>query len=134
MCENFSGPHPEIFARSYPLPIKAPAAPLTFDVAHKGDTVVIKLNGKLIAGVHDILHAKVLEYIPTSKRIVLDLTDLSRVDSMGLGSLVRVYLSCRSAGVCLELINLGKQVREVLGTANLLSVFAVIGEHGFRLC
>jgi hypothetical protein len=29
---------------------------------------------------------------------------------------------------------LGKQVREVLGTANLLSVFAVIGEHGFRLC
>jgi anti-anti-sigma factor len=116
------------------LPNQAPTAPLTFDVVQKGDTVVIKLNGKLIAGVHDILHAKVAQYIPNHKRIVLDLTDLSRVDSMGLGGLIRVYLSCRSAGCCLELINLGKQVREVLGTANLLSVFAVIGEHGFRLC
>jgi anti-sigma B factor antagonist len=134
VCENFSDPHPVNFHEVCPLPTKAPAAPLTFDVAHKGDTVVVKLNGKLVAGVNDILHSKVLELIPSSKRIVLDLTDLSRVDSMGLGSLVRVYLSCRSAGVCLELINLGKQVREVLGTANLLSVFAVIGEHGFRLC
>jgi anti-sigma B factor antagonist len=112
---------------------KASASLLTFDVAHKGDVVVVQLNGKLVAGVNDVLYARICELIPGPKRIVLDLTNLSRVDSMGLGTLVRVYVSCRSAGCSLELLNLGKQVRQLLGTTNLLSVFAIIGEHGIKM-
>jgi len=87
----------------------------------------------LVAGVDDVLYLKVRQLIPDSKRIVLDLTDLTHVDSMGLGALVRLYVSARSAGCDLELINLGKQVRQLLGTTNLLSVFTVIGEHGIRM-
>lgn len=109
------------------------ASVLTFDVAHKGDVIVMHLNGKLVAGVHDVLHAKVSELVPGPKRIVLDLTNLARVDSMGLGSLVRIYVHCRSAGCSLELVNLGKQVHQLLGTTNLLSVFAIIGEHGIKM-
>jgi anti-sigma B factor antagonist len=60
----------------------------------------------------------------------LDLSDLTLIDSMGLGTLVRLYVSSRSAGCSLELINLGKRVRELLGLTHLLSVFTVIGEHG----
>jgi anti-sigma B factor antagonist len=52
---------------------------------------------------------------------------------MGLGTLVRLYISCRSAGCSLELLNLGKQVRELLGTTHLISVFAIIGEHGIKM-
>ena len=115
------------------MPDKTPANSLTFDVAHKGDVVVVRLNGKLVAGVNDALHVRIAELIPGPKRIVLDLTNLARVDSMGLGSLVRVYLSCRSAGCRLELVNLSKQVHQLLGTTNLLSVFAVIGEHGIKM-
>jgi len=66
----------------------------------------------------------------SSRRIVLDLSDLTHIDSMGLGTLVRLYVSSRSAGCSLELINLGKRVRELLGLTHLLSVFTVIGEHG----
>jgi anti-sigma B factor antagonist len=72
--------------------------------------------------------------MPDSKRIVLDLTDLTRVDSMGLGTLVRLYVSARSAGCSLELINLGKQVRQLLGTAGLMKVFADIGENNIKMC
>jgi anti-sigma B factor antagonist len=55
------------------------------------------------------------------------------MDSTGLGTLVRLYVSARSAGCTLELINLGAQVRQLLGTTNLLSVFTVVGEHGIKL-
>jgi anti-sigma B factor antagonist len=113
------------------LPDKAPV--LTFDVAHKGDVVVMRLNGRLVAGVNDVLYAKISALVPGPKRIVLDLTNLARVDSMGLGSLVRIYVHCRSAGCSLELVNLGKQVHQLLGTTNLLSVFAIIGEHGIKM-
>jgi hypothetical protein len=33
----------------------------------------------------------------------------------------------------LELINLGKQVRHLLGMTNLMSVFQIIGEHGIKM-
>jgi anti-sigma B factor antagonist len=109
------------------------ASPLSFDITRAGTTVVVRCNGRLVAGVNDILYAKVSQLIPETKRIVLDLTNLTRVDSMGLGTLVRLYVSCRSAGCSLELINLGQQVRQLLGTTNLLSVFAIIGEHGIKM-
>jgi anti-sigma B factor antagonist len=112
---------------------KAAASPLTLDITRAGNAVVVRCNGKLVAGVNDMLYAEVSRLIPETKRIVLDLTNLIRVDSMGLGTLVRLYVSCRSAGCSLELVNLGKQVRQLLGTTNLLSVFAVIGEHGIKM-
>jgi anti-sigma B factor antagonist len=111
----------------------ATACPLTLDVVRTGDTFVVRCNGRLVSGVNDILYTKVRQLIPGSKRIVLDLTNLTRVDSMGLGTMVRLYVSARSAGCTLELVNLGKQVRQLLGTTGLMQVFVVIGEQGIKL-
>ena len=108
-------------------------AVLTINIQHAGNTAVVHCGGKLVAGVGDILFTKVRQLMPDTKRIVLDLTNLTRVDSMGLGTLVRLYVSARSAGCELELINLGKQVRTLLGTTGLMSVFVVIGEHGIKM-
>jgi anti-sigma B factor antagonist len=81
----------------------------------------------------DILYNEVKPLIPECKRIVLDLTDLEYIDSTGLGTLVRLYASGKSAGCSLELINIGKRVRELLGLTNLWSVFAIVGEHQIRM-
>jgi anti-sigma B factor antagonist len=112
---------------------KAAVCPLTLEIVRTGATAVVKCNGKLVAGVNDILYARVSALFPDSKRVVLDLTELIRVDSMGLGTLVRLKVSSRSAGCSLELINLGKQVRQLLGTTNLMGIFAVIGENNIRM-
>jgi anti-sigma B factor antagonist len=60
---------------------------------------------------------------------VLDLTELTHMDSMGLGTLVRLYVSTKSAGCELKLINLGPKIRQLLSVTNLLSVFATIEEQ-----
>ena len=112
---------------------KAAACPLTIDVTHAGSTAVVKLSGRLVSGVNDMLYTRIKVLMPEKKRIVLDLTDLVRVDSMGLGTLVRLSVSARSAECSLELVNLGKQVRQLLGMTNLLSVFAIVGEHGIKM-
>jgi anti-sigma B factor antagonist len=82
--------------------------------------------------VADQLYAKVSKVIPGSKRIVLDLTDLAFMDSMGLGTLMRLYVSARAAGCSLELIHIGKRIRELLELTNIWSVFATVGEHGIK--
>src|SRR5450432_3251812 len=54
------------------------AAPslLTLQIDQTGEVAVVRCSGKLVAGVNDILYAKVSQLIPHTKRIVLDLTDL----------------------------------------------------------
>jgi anti-sigma B factor antagonist len=134
MRESVSGLNPGIPTRQGLMSDKATASPLTLDVVRAGDAFVVHCNGKLVAGVNDILYVKVCKLIPATKRIVLDLTNLTRVDSTGLGTLVRLKVSARSAGCSVELINLGKQVRLLLGTTGLMKVFATIGESGIKLC
>jgi anti-sigma B factor antagonist len=112
------------------MPDPAVANVLTLEVETAGEVAVVKCHGKLVAGVTDQLYNQVSQLFPTAKRIVLDLSDLTYMDSMGLGTLVRLYASTRSRGITLELVNLGKRIRELLSLTNLLSVFAVVGEHG----
>jgi anti-anti-sigma factor len=106
---------------------------LSVDVEVTGDTAVVRCGGKLVAGVNDFLYTEVSRLIPEHKRIVLDLTDLSYMDSMGLGTIIRLYVSARSAGCELALVNIGARIRHMLGVTNLLSVFAICGEHSIRI-
>jgi anti-sigma B factor antagonist len=122
-----------VFARlegEIPMSNEAAVNLLTLDVERDGDVATVRCHGRLVAGVNNILYAKVCQLLPDSKRIVLDLRDLAYMDSTGLGTLVRIYVSTKTAGCKLELIHLGKRVRELLSMTNLLSVFTVIGEQG----
>jgi anti-sigma B factor antagonist len=115
------------------MPDPTSAKPLTIDIDRSGAAAVVHCHGRLIAGVGEHLYAQVKPLLHDYKRVVLDLTDLTHVDSMGLGALVRLYVSSRSAGCELVLMNLGMQVRKALALTNLLSVFAIIGEHGIKM-
>jgi anti-sigma B factor antagonist len=114
---------------SQPLAQPTPAT-LTLDVERNGDTATIRCHGRLVSGFGQILYNQVCQLLPESKHLVLDLGDLTYMDSMGLGTLVRIYVSTKSAGCTLELIHLGKRIRGLLGVAGLLNVFSVVGEHG----
>jgi anti-anti-sigma regulatory factor len=52
---------------------------------------------------------------------------------MGLGTLVRLYVHAKSAGSILDLVNVGKSVRQLLGITHMMSVFQVIGENNIRM-
>lgn len=102
-------------------------------VERGGNAVVVRCSGKLVAGVNDRLYREVSQLIPGCKRIVLDMADLTHMDSMGIGTLVRLYVSAKSAGCVLELTNIGKSVQQLLGVTHLVSVFAIVGENNIRM-
>ena len=81
----------------------AAASPLTLAVNRSGNDAAVRCSGRLVAGVNDRLYLEVSQLIPTSKRILLDFTDLTHMDSTGLGTLVRLHVSARSAGCGLQL-------------------------------
>ena len=106
---------------------------LRLRVCAKEDATVVECSGRLTADVAAILRNEVRDLIPRSKRIIIDLTDLTHMDSSGLGALVGLYVSARRASCELRLINLNKQVRELLGMTNLLSVFETCGQFFIKM-
>ena len=108
---------------------------LTLDVQRCSDktTVIVHCHGKLVAGATGILSDGVHQLLPDAKRIILDLSELKHTDSMGLGTLVRLYVSAKSAGSSLELTHLSQQIRNLLGLTNLLDTLTIIGERGIKL-
>ena len=76
-------------------PTDAPPPRLRLRVSAKEDATVVECSGRLTADVAAILKNEVRDLIPSSRRIVIDLTDLTHMDSSGLGVLVGLYVSAK---------------------------------------
>lgn len=113
------------------LPQPAPRT-LSLAVERNGNTAIVRCTGRLVSGMNDRLSTQVKELLPECKRVVLDLKDCTHMDSMGLGTVVRLYVSAKSSGCVLELMNIGKPIRNLLGVTHLISVLAVVGENNIR--
>jgi anti-anti-sigma factor len=84
---------------------------------------IIRCSGKIVSATTEHLQAAVRELIPDKKRIVLDLTNATYVDSSGLGALVGLYVSCRRGGAPLKLINLTPRLKDLFTMTNLAPIF-----------
>lgn len=94
---------------------------------------MIRCSGRLTSEYTDDLRQEFMRVLPGARRIVLDLSNLRHMDSSGLGALVRLYVSARSANCELQLVNLNQRIRELLGLSNLLSVFGMCGKYLTRM-
>jgi anti-sigma B factor antagonist len=71
------------------------------------------------------LRVYVKDLLDKSRRIVLDLGNVSRIDSSGLGTLVALYVSARKVGSDIKLANLGNHIKEALRITRLATVFDI---------
>ena len=106
---------------------------LSFEIERDGDSVLVKCHGRLVVGTSEELYQAVKPLLSQTKVVVIDLADLTYVDSMGLGTLVRLYASSRQDGCEFKLLHLGKQVRNLLRLTNLLSVLCQAEDHGINV-
>jgi anti-anti-sigma factor len=93
------------------------------------DALVAECHGKLTFENTQVLKDSVRERIPGHKRIVIDLKEVPQVDSSGLGAVVGLYVSARTRGCQLEVVNASRQVRDLFSMTNLLSLFEPAGRH-----
>ncbi|MDE3104034.1 MAG: STAS domain-containing protein [Acidobacteriota bacterium] len=105
----------------------------TLEIDRTPEKIVVRCLGELVFGVAGEFYKQVQPLTAETSHLVLDLSDLRHMDSMGLGTLVRLLVAARSHKCRLELVNLSKKVRELLDMTNLLSAFSDIGEHGIKL-
>ena len=105
----------------------------TFSTEQQPDRTIVHCRGRLIGDAPSMLQTEVKALIAPGGRIVLDLTDVTQMDSTGIGAIVSLYVSAKSAACQLELVNLGKQILRLFSMTNLLSLFEPVGDSTFRI-
>lgn len=71
------------------------------------------------------LRVHVKDLLGKSRHVVLDLGNVTRIDSSGLGTLVALYISARKVGGDVKLANLGNHIKEALRITRLVTVFDI---------
>jgi anti-anti-sigma factor len=108
-----------------------PALVLTLE--EHSNAIIVHCKGKLVAGHTALLHDPVAALIPHHKRIILDLRELTHMDSMGIGAMLRLYVHAKTHHSSIECRNLGERIKELMIMTNLMPVFTAMGEHGTRV-
>jgi anti-anti-sigma factor len=84
-----------------------------------------RCHGRLTNQTGEQLRNAVKPIIPQGGKIFIDLTDVSFMDSMGLGTLVGLKVSAVNEGYCtLTLVNVGSRIQELLRITNLTNLFS----------
>lgn len=98
---------------------------LTINQRTAGDVTILDLSGKITIGAGSVqLREAVRKLIEgNQKKILLNLGDVSYVDSSGIGELVSSFTTTSNAGGNLKLLNLTKKIQDLLAITKLLTVF-----------
>jgi anti-sigma B factor antagonist len=86
---------------------------------------VLDLSGKIVLGEGDLqIKDRIKDLLSDGQRkILLNLGDVSYIDSAGLGALISSYATVKREGGQLKLVNLTKRVQDLLAITKLITVF-----------
>lgn len=88
---------------------------------------VVALDGRIVLGEEsNAMREKVKTLVAEGKKkIVLNMDNITFIDSAGLGTLVAAHHSAKGQGASLRLCSLGTKFQEVLQITKLMTIFEV---------
>jgi anti-sigma B factor antagonist len=106
---------------------------LAMTIQSLGDVVILRCAGRIVAGNESNLLQKAVLSQLDKRTLVLDLAQVEIIDGGGIGLLVSLQVSARTAGTEFKLMNPTHSVRELLELTHLDSVFAISASEDTRL-
>ena len=99
------------------------------------DVTVVDLSGRLVVGDESKMFRETLKNLAGQgqKKVLLNLAGVSYIDSSGLGALVGGYTTFASHQGQVKLLNLTKNIHDLLRITKLLTVFEVHNDEAAAL-
>ena len=96
-----------------------------------GDVTILDVSGKITIGVGDVQVRDAVHMALGSgaRNLVLNLKNVTTIDSAGVGELVSAYTTVTNRGGKLKLINLPSKVNDILQITQLITVFEVYDDE-----
>ena len=100
--------------------------PLQLTTRYLGDIAIVDCIGRIALGEEtSSLRQHVKELLAESPNVVLNLAQVTYVDSSGVGALMSLYTSARNSQGSIKLANLTTRVRDLLQITKLATVFEI---------
>jgi anti-sigma B factor antagonist len=100
----------------------APAQELKLETESKPNGVLIRCSGRITSGTSPYMRDTIRPLIAGNKLVVMDLTDVSFLDSSGLGSIVGLWVNAKKNGCEFKLIKLNERIKDLLRITQLASL------------
>jgi anti-sigma B factor antagonist len=96
-----------------------------------GDVTVIDASGRITLGEGSSTFRDAIRDLTAkgNKKLLLNLGDVSYIDSSGIGEMVSGFTSVTNQGGQLKLLNLTKRVKDLLQITKLYTVFEVFDDE-----
>jgi anti-anti-sigma factor len=100
---------------------------MNVNVRQKEDVTIVDLRGKITIGSGEVALRNAIQGVMDSgaKKVLINMADVSTIDSSGIGELVSAYTTATNRGAKLKLINLPAKVTDILTITQLITVFDV---------
>ena len=100
---------------------------MNVNVRQAGDVTILDLKGKITIGSGDVALRQAIQEVMNSgaNKVLINMADVSTIDSSGIGELVSAYTTATNRGARLKLINLPAKVTDILTITQLITVFDV---------
>ena len=88
--------------------------------------MIVDCAGRIVFGEESAyLRDTVKKLLAEQNRLVLNLSGINYIDSGGLGTLVALYTTARTAGGAVKLANLTQRVGDLLQVTKLVTIFEI---------
>lgn len=96
-----------------------------------GDVTLIDAAGRITLGEGSSTFRDTLKDLTAKgqKKLLLNLAEVSYIDSSGIGELVSGYTTVSNAGGSLKLLNLTKRIHDLLQITKLYTIFEVFDDE-----
>ena len=100
-----------------------------------GDVTILRLKGRLELDDGDVILRDHVNGLVAQGRVnvVLDMTDVTRMDSAGIGMLVGKYMTVKNRGGTLRLLHLTDRTSRLLHVTRLETVFEIFEDEAAAL-
>ena len=100
---------------------------MNVNVRQAGDVTILDLKGKITIGSGDVALRQAIQEVMGggANKVLINMADVSTIDSSGIGELVSAYTTATNRGARLKLINLPAKVTDILTITQLITVFDV---------
>ena len=101
------------------------------NIRDPGDIKIIDLKGKITIGAGDLQMREAIheDLASGAGKLLVNLKEVTTIDSTGIGELVGCYTTASKKGAELKLVNLPEKITDVLMVTKLITVFTIFADE-----
>jgi len=117
--------------KDWALGVASKVSKVSITERQSGDVIILSVVGNIVTGESADTVRSIIRRLLTEghRKILLDMTHVRWIDSMGIGELVAALVSVTRVGGQIKLLKVKENIKELLAITGIHTIFAIYGDE-----